>query len=91
MELFAECELFTPLRCSTRIRNDDKIPTKEDAHSVAVMLYKIIVGLLAGQASGFMAAPMVSTPSLRTAASPVMQYGGGYSQGNQQQGDYGGG
>ena len=54
-------------------------------------LYKIIVGLLAGQASGFMAAPMVSTPSLRTAASPVMQYGGGYSQGNQQQGDYGGG
>ena len=55
------------------------------------MLYKIIVGLLAGQASGFMAAPMVSTPSLRTAASPVMQYGGGYSQGNQQQGDYGGG
>ena len=45
------------------------------------MLYKIIVGLLAGQASGFMAAPMVSTPSLRTAASPVMQYGAAGSGG----------
>ena len=40
------------------------------------MLYRLIIGLLAGQASGLMFAPMVSTPGLRTAVSPVMQYGG---------------
>ena len=41
------------------------------------MLYKIIVGLLAGQASGFMVAPMVITPARCATASPVMQYGAG--------------
>ena len=40
------------------------------------MLYRLIIGLLAGQASGLMFAPLVSTPGLRTAVSPVMQYGG---------------
>ena len=50
------------------------------------MLYRLIIGLLAGQASGLMFAPMVSTPGLRTAVSPVMQYGGYQQQG----GGYGG-